>query len=86
MKIIKNQLVNNPHTNKDMIATIWNVIWPFEHFIFKRKINVYLIQEFKFSLSTQMVSDWKHYESALFNLIQNAMKYNQANYGDIILI
>jgi hypothetical protein len=69
MKIIKNQMEINPYPNKDMIATIWNVIWPFEHFIFKRKVNFYLIQEFKFPKNTHMVSDWKQYESALFNVI-----------------
>ena len=43
MKIIKNQLEVNPSANKDMISCIWNVMWPFEHFIFKRRVNVYLI-------------------------------------------
>jgi len=48
MKILKNQLEINPYNNKDILSTIWNVVWPFEHFIFKRNVNVYLVQEFKF--------------------------------------
>jgi hypothetical protein len=42
MKIKKNDLYVDPYPTMDIIPHIWNVVWPFEHFIFKRKINLYL--------------------------------------------
>ena len=64
-------------------GTIWNVLWPFEHQIYRRKINVWLIKNFP--LDVQIFSDWKLYEIILFNIIQNAVKYNQQNEGDIVI-
>lgn len=65
---MKNQLDVSPFAIKDMIPTIWNVIWPFEHYIFRRHINLYLIQRFKFNQKT-MLADWYLYEAVLFNII-----------------
>lgn len=33
-----------------------------------------------------MVADWKLYELVLFNIIQNAVKYNKSNNGDIVIV
>jgi K+-sensing histidine kinase KdpD len=32
-----------------------------------------------------MIADWKLYEGILFNLIQNALKYNKPVEGDIVM-
>ena len=85
MKLLKNQLEVDAFPLKDMMSTIWNVIWPFEHFIFKRFLNIYLIQKFKFLACCQMVADWRLYEASMFNLLQNALKYNKTNYGDVVI-
>jgi light-regulated signal transduction histidine kinase (bacteriophytochrome) len=78
----KNQLKIEPTPNSKMISTIWNVIWPFEHYIFKRRINIYLIQNLM--PKYQMVADWKLYELVMYNILQNALKYNQNIDGDIV--
>ena len=59
-----------------MVSTIWNVIWPFEISVFKRNINVYLIQDFNFGSEFLMDSDWMLYEQVLYNVLQNSFKYN----------
>ena len=69
-----------------MVSTIWNVIWPFEYSVVKRNINVYLIQDFNFGSQSLMESDWMLYEQVLYNVLQNSFKYNQANYGDVIIV
>lgn len=33
-----------------------------------------------------MVADWKLYELVLFNIVQNAVKYNRNNDGDIVIV
>lgn len=33
-----------------------------------------------------MISDWRLYELALFNVLQNSLKYNSANYGDVVIL
>jgi len=33
-----------------------------------------------------MVADWYLYEAVLFNIIQNALKYNQSINGDVVII
>lgn len=43
MKIKKNHLFVDPYPVGDIVNNIWNVVWPFEHYIFKRRINLYLI-------------------------------------------
>ena len=67
MKIRKGELENSPYVNQSLVTTVWNAMWPFEHFIFKRRVNIYLIQ--KIYPHYQMVADWTLYESCLFNII-----------------
>ena len=40
------------------------------------------MQKFNFEL----ISDWKMYELILFNILQNAVKYNKPMDGDIIIV
>jgi hypothetical protein len=44
MKIKRKQFYVDPYPEKDILPNIWNVIWPFEHYIFKRRINLYIYQ------------------------------------------
>jgi hypothetical protein len=50
-----------------MISTVWNVIWPFEHYIFKRRVNIYLIRNLM--PNYEMVADWNLYELVIFNIL-----------------
>ena len=83
MKIKKNQLEQEPTPNSNMISTIWNVIWPFEHYIFKRRVNVYFIHNLQHQY--EMIADWNLYELVMYNIVQNAIKYNKNIDGDIII-
>jgi hypothetical protein len=33
-----------------------------------------------------MIADWYLYEAVLFNIVQNALKYNQSVNGDVVII
>ena len=46
MKLKKNQLRIEKTSLISIQGSIWNVLWPFEHQIYKRKINVWLIKNF----------------------------------------
>ena len=84
MKIKKNQLRIAPMPLSQFEEPIRNVLWPFEHFIFKMKINIYLA--FRVERNLQISVDWNLYELILFNIIQNSVKYNQQLDGDICIL
>jgi K+-sensing histidine kinase KdpD len=65
------------------VSNIWNVVWPFEHYIFKRRINLYLVQQLK--KDHEMIADWKLYELVLFNILQNSFKFNKIFDGDVVI-
>ena len=44
---------------------------------------MYLIR--KTNLNYELITDWKSYEMILFNILQNAIKFNQ-NSGDVVII
>jgi signal transduction histidine kinase len=69
--------------NSNMICTLWNVIWPFEHYVFKRRMNIFLIKNL--SQNHDLVADWNLYELVLYNILQNALKFNKNVEGDIII-
>ena len=45
MKIKKNQLHANPYTIDNIESVIYDVLWPFEHLVYKRRHNVYIIKK-----------------------------------------
>jgi hypothetical protein len=51
------------------------VMWPFEHFIFMRQMNVYIVNML-FNNDINIYLDTKIYQLILFNLIQNGVKFN----------
>jgi len=74
-------VVTKPISNIEEI--IFNVLWPFEHTIFKRRHNIHLITKLEPNIS--METDWSLYELILFNLVQNAVKYNKSYDGDVVI-
>jgi hypothetical protein len=50
----------------NIICTLWNVMWPFEYLIFKRRVNIYLIK--KIIPNKDVVADWNLYELIMFNI------------------
>lgn len=84
MKIKKNQLNNSPVLSSNFEEPIRNVLWPFEHFIFRMKINIFLGLNIEKNLQVNL--DWSLYELILFNIIQNSVKYNQQQDGDICIL
>ena len=67
MKIKKNQLTVKINGSNSIEDSIRNVLWPFEHFIFKRRINIYLAV--KMETNQVIYADWNLYELVLFNII-----------------
>jgi len=58
----------------------------FEYFkkkIYSKNINVYIA--YRDVLDIQLMADWDHFILILYNIIQNAIKYNYQN-GEILII
>ena len=83
MQIKKKQMNINLTESQDVLVIVKNAIWPFEMQIDKKEINVYLVQRIDHNFT--LISDWNRYELILFNIIQNAVKYNSQR-GDIIIV
>ena len=56
---------------------------PFHYTMQVNHLNVYLIR--KTNMDFELITDWKSYEMILFNILQNAIKFNQLE-GDIVMI
>jgi signal transduction histidine kinase len=83
MKMKKNQVKVELKPNTNIICTLWTVIWPFEHYVFKRRINIFLVMNLQ--KNKDMVADWNLYELVFYNILQNALKYNKNVDGDIVI-
>lgn len=50
-----------------------------------RQINVHIFKNFDLD-EKFLHADWDKFELAIFNLIQNSIKYNQRKGGDLVFI
>ena len=75
MKIRKNEFIARPCWQKFPEARLENTVYPFLPAIQSKFLHVYFsrVSDFKGQLSL----DWQKYELIVFNIIQNAIKYNQ---------
>ena len=62
---------------------IEKIIYPFYSQINGQKIKVYFGRKSKYSMEIE--ADWKKYQLIIFNIIQNAVKYNVFR-GEIIIM
>jgi signal transduction histidine kinase len=62
---------------------VLNVLLPFKMQTNQMKINVYLATNIK--NATKITQDWSVYELILFNILQNAIKFNQKS-GDVVVV
>jgi len=83
MKVQKNNLRLRLVNCSDILSRIQEVLYPFELQLFSNHINVYFLQNNN-SVGMKVITDWKVYELILFNILQNAVKYNKIE-GDIII-
>jgi len=67
----------------DLREKVNKVLYPFELQLQSKHINVYLL--IRKSTSVNISTDWKRFEIILFNIIQNAVKYNRIE-GDILIM
>ena len=60
--------------DKDLTEILAKVIEPFEPMLRSRKLSVYFakLRKINYNIST----DWSKYQLVLFNILQNAVKYN----------
>jgi signal transduction histidine kinase len=59
------------------------VIWPSEYFVLTRRVNIFFVDVVHEGFS--IITDQEVYELILYNLLQNALKYNKAFDGDIVV-
>ena len=83
MKISKNHFKISESLCSDIIKIIYSVIQPFQILIMNRHINVYVMLTSYFNF--QIRADWSMYKLVLFNMVQNAVKYNKLE-GDIVIL
>lgn len=83
MKAEKNQVKLKAHECVFPEHHIEKIIYPFYSQIQGQKIKVYFGR--KSSYSMEIHADWKKYQLIVFNIIQNAVKYNKYN-GSIIVL
>lgn len=74
LKIKKNEFELKQSWEMFPEVHIEKVIYPFVHQILSQEIKVYLARETDFRGEIQL--DWQKYEFILFNIMQNAIKYN----------
>ena len=61
--------------DKDLTEILAKVIEPFEPMLRSRKLSVYFakLRKINYNINT----DWSKYQLVLFNIFQNAVKYNK---------
>ena len=82
MKINKDEFQDRP-TDGRPERSIEKLIYPFIPQMVARNMNVYVTWKKEFH--HKMEADWKKYSLILFNMIQNAVKYNNME-GDMLII
>jgi hypothetical protein len=75
MKIRKNDFKAQMKNCKDPDEYIGNVINPFEPQISKQGIKVTLARKRNYNF--EIKANWVAYQLVLFNIVQNAVKYNK---------
>lgn len=82
IKILKNEIELNETYEKEIFNQIEKVIQPFKIMMTSKKLKVYFVkmQDQLFSIK----QDWEMYQLILFNIMQNAVKYNR-HQGEIFI-
>lgn len=83
MKIKKNEFVEKKIFTKNFEEHIERVINPFEPQIISRNLKIFIAKKSNFNFIIK--NDWVMYQLILFNIIQNAVKYNIFE-GNIIVL
>jgi signal transduction histidine kinase len=82
MKIDKNEFRMKNSKSNEPEEFINKVIFQFEPNVRNKNIHAYIIRKNEnFQI---MKTDWEKYQLIIFNIIQNAVKYNQQD-GNIII-
>lgn len=84
MKIRKGEFVSKLTSTQEPEMFIQKVIEPFQYLIKNREINVHMIRKNDFNQGI-LKADWKNFQLAIFNIIQNGIKYNQFK-GDLMIL
>ena len=84
MKIRKGDFESAQTTIQNPEECIRQTIAPFSPQIKSKQLNVQILRRNYFSLE-QLKGEWKYFQLAIFNLIQNSVKYNSYK-GDFVII
>lgn len=83
MKIRKKEFNTKETVTSNILEHVQKVLYPFEETIQRRGIQV--MSHIAYDKQLKAFSDWGMFEFILFNIIQNAVKYNQIK-GYIVLL
>lgn len=83
MKAQKHQLKLKGQSTFYPEQYIEKVLYPFYPQINSRKISVFIARKSMYNF--EIKADWKRYQLVIFNIIQNAVKYNKCN-GSIVIL
>ena len=81
--MIKDEVQIRKRETKPLLEILMKVIWPLEYFVLTRRVNIFFVEVVHEGYS--IIADQEVYELILFNLIQNALKYNKPFDGDIVV-
>ena len=84
MKIGKQEFQPSYSITKLPEEYIRQVVNPFSPMIKRRELNVHIYRSGQFDIEP-LKADWMNFQLSIFNLLQNAIKYNKFK-GDIIFI
>ena len=84
MKIRKNEFEIKMVKTSCPEEYIEKVIQPFSPMIKRKELNIHIIREEGFR-NFELVADWANFQLAVFNLVQNGIKYNRFR-GDLIFL
>ena len=83
LKIRRNQFEANITANDMLDSLIREVVDPFDHQMKTRGIRFSLF--FCFDMNLALKQDWKKYQLILFNIVQNAVKFNNKD-GEVVIV
>jgi signal transduction histidine kinase len=82
MKIKKGEFKRKEISTSNILEHIKNVLSPFETQILKSELMI--LTNIDFPKNTKAIADFEMFELILFNIIQNAIKYNNIK-GHVII-
>jgi signal transduction histidine kinase len=83
IKYIKGQIEIAKQPMLSPQEIVMKVIWPLENLVMRKSISIHLLS--KIHEGFDIIGDQSIYELVLFNLVQNATKFNKTTLGHVVI-